>query len=46
MGRKAKLSLESKVKAVNEYISGLGSEHQIATNYGVTRSSFHRWIIS
>ena len=45
MGRKAKLSLESKVKAVNEYISGLGSEHQIATNYGVTRSSFHRWII-
>jgi transposase len=44
MGRKAKVSFEQKVAAVNEYLSNQASQGYIAKKYGVRISSFQQWL--
>lgn len=41
---KRKISREEKILAVKEYLSGSNSQRSIAGKYGVTASSFQRWI--
>lgn len=43
MGRK-KVSLDSKLKAVEKYKRGEGSQRNIAQEFGVTKASFVQWI--
>ena len=38
------LSLEEKLSAVKEYLSGKGSTYSIADKYGVTDTSIRRWV--
>lgn len=44
MGRKSKVSPESKISAAKEYLSGKASQQNIADRYGVNRSSLRTWI--
>lgn len=44
MGRKAKVSFEQKVAAVNEYLTGKTSQGNISKKYGVNRRSFQQWL--
>ncbi len=41
---RSKFSPEEKLKAVNRYLSGEGSQEHIARLYGIDRSSFQAWI--
>ena len=44
MARKSNILPELKIKAVKEYLDGEGSISNIASRYGVTKSSFKRWL--
>ncbi|WP_420482093.1 helix-turn-helix domain-containing protein [Clostridium beijerinckii] len=44
MGRKAKVSLEEKLEAVNDYLSGLKGGTQICYEMSVTKKSFDQWV--
>lgn len=44
MGRKALVPFEQKLKAVDEYLSGRGSQETIAKKYGVGRTPFNFWV--
>lgn len=44
MARKSNILPELKLKAVKEYLDGEGSMSTIASRYGVTKSSFKRWL--
>lgn len=44
MGRKAKISYEQKLSAVNEYLSNKNSRKQIIRKYSVSESSFIQWL--
>jgi transposase-like protein len=44
MGRKAKISYEQKLSAVNEYLSNQGSQNQISRKYGINQPSFRQWL--
>lgn len=44
MGRKNKIAIELKLKAINEYLRGEGTTYTISSKYGVTRSSFRGWL--
>jgi len=44
MGRKNKISVELKIKAVKEYLEGKGSTYTISAKYEVSEISFREWI--
>lgn len=44
MARKSNILPELKLRAVKEYLDGEGSMSNIASRYGVTKSSFKRWL--
>lgn len=44
MGRKAKVSPEQKLQAVNDYLSGMKGGTQICYELNVTKKSFDQWV--
>lgn len=44
MGRKNKISIDLKLKAVKEYLDGEGSTYTISSKYGVSQPSFRGWL--
>jgi len=44
MGRKNKIAIELKLKAIDEYIDGKGSTYTISSKFGVSTSTFTAWL--
>lgn len=46
MGRKAKISFEEKCKAIQDYLSGKGSQEEICKKYAIrSRVMLRNWIL-
>ena len=46
MGRKAKISFEEKCKAIEDYLSGKGSQEEICKKYAIrSRVMLRNWIL-